>query len=289
MLANLVHETATPVGALSVTVAAGTDDGDLRISDRFPVGSIFYYMMKSSTASNDDFEEGIGTVTATATFERTVPQVTYDGTTLDSTSPAKLVFDTDVDVWATPSSDALMQTLTNVASTGNKFLYSDHVGVGSTSITKSTLADRVWAIPYLPRYAGLVDALRDETTSAAGSIYRWSIRATDPATGLPGEELWQSGDITSVVAVTEHSVSPNVKITGEPLWILVLSDTAMLMRGINREEIHSSQIGANATQMRNNTALFDDIAGTWTDIPASSSLTWGVDQGSPIICQLGFV
>ena len=289
MIANLVHETATPAGALSVTVAAGTDDGDMRISDRFPVGTTFYYMMKSSTASNDDSEEGIGTVTATGTFERTSPSVTNDGTTIDSTSPARLTFTTAVDVWAQPTSDSLLTSVPNVASTGAKFLYSDHVGVGSTSITKVALADRVLAIPYIPRYLGTVDALRDEATSGVGVNYRWSIRETDPANGRPGNELWQSGDIASVESVTEHAVAPNIKLNGGPLWILFLADTDLTMRAINREEMHATQIGAHASQMRNPTALFDDIADGWTDIPASGSFTWGTDSSNPLICQLGFV
>jgi len=102
MLANLVHETATPGSALEVTLTAGVDDGDLRISDKFPtVGQTIQYSMLSKTT--DRSEEGFGVVVTGDKFDRTLPTATNDGTTVDLTSPVKLDFGVEVvDVWATP-------------------------------------------------------------------------------------------------------------------------------------------------------------------------------------------
>ena len=293
MIANLVHETATPAGALSVTVAAGTDDGDMRISDRFPVGATFYYMMKSSTASNDDSEEGIGTVTATGTFDRTVPQVTFDGTTLDSTSPARLTFTTAVDVWATPSSNAIITALPNISSVGTRAVTSTHITDSDNNQTKIAIADRLMLVPYLPSYIGQVNAVIYDITAFAGvdtSKFRLAIFETDPATGDAGNELWQSADLTPAVGHISTTISPSIEITGASLYVAVIRETSTLtLRAAARGNAGPTQCGQDTTTMRHIQALIEDsIAGAPT-IPASSSFTLSKEIGLPPIFALEYV
>jgi len=109
MLANGIHQTcAAPSSTLAITLVASTDDGAIAFSDVFADGQTVQYMIKSSTAANDDWEEGYGTYESTGTkLSRDLPTATYNGTTYDNSSPAKLTFTTAADVWITPTSTGI--------------------------------------------------------------------------------------------------------------------------------------------------------------------------------------
>lgn len=288
MSANGVHETASAAGTSTLTLIAPTDDGEIRFSDAYGVGEVVPAMIKSQ--SSDKWEEGYYKVAASDTLERTLPTRTWNGTTLDTSPASALDFGTEnVDVWVTPVSGGVRPMLSQVASVGVKALSSAHVADGNDNQTMSVLADRVVAIPYIPKKPGEIDGIREEITTAAGTKYRLSIRTSNPTTGLPDTELWQSGDLTPAVSITSTAISPVVNLDGQELWILLLADDACSWRAFNRAACSPTQAGVSASNMRNIQSLFDDITSGWSSIPASGSLTWGALEGSSAAIHLEYV
>lgn len=280
-IATSIHETSTTGGTGTLTLTASSTNGELRVSDAYAVDDPVQYRLQSTTT--DKWEEGIGKVGASNTLARTLPTRTWNGTTLDKSPASALDFSTEtVDVYVTPITGGVAQLLPQVADVGVKALPSAHVGDGADNQTKSVLANRVFAVPYLPPYAGEVDGIREEITSAAGTKYRLAIRTSNPTTGLPDTELWQSGDITPAASITSTAISPVINIDGNPLWILVLIDTTSTWRAFNRASAGPTQAGFASGNMRCAQSLFDDISSGWSSIPASGSLTWGVDEGSAV-------
>lgn len=218
MIANGIHETATPGGALEVTLTAGTDDGDVRISDHFSVGQTIQYVMKSSTASNDDWESGFGTVVTGNKFDRTQPVATYNGTTYDNSSPSRLTFTTACDVWIHPVADGVYPltphkpaSITTNSSVSNNVITSAHITeVGGN--TAGISLDYLHMIPYYKNWAGEVAgvAFRSGASTAAGNVLialfdsdengGWNnklaeITAISTSSYGPGTAAWSGGDV----------------------------------------------------------------------------------------------
>ena len=286
MIANGIHETSTTGGTGTLTLIAGTGDGELRVADVFADGQAVQYMIKSTTT--DKWEEGLGKPGASNTLVRTLPKITYNGTTRDETSPSALDFLSEtVDVWITPNSNGSTLNIPNTSAVGAKFLASRHIGDNADNQSKSVLTNRAMVVPYLPEQLGTVSAIREElTVIGTATKYRLAIFEEDIATGGIGLELWQSGDITPAVALTQTTISPAIQLTGVPLYIVVVADAAVTFRAFNRLSSAPTQCGVDPNNMRNVQAFFDDI-GAWSTIP--SSFTLGTDYGSPVAFQLGYV
>lgn len=284
MIANGIHETATPGSALEVTLTAGTGDGEMRISEAFAVGQTIQYLMRSSVASSDDMEEGYGTVVAGNKFNRDKPTVTYDGTTRDDSSPARLAFTTACDVWIQPTSGGVTLNIPNIASVGIKAISSRHVGDGGDNQTLSVLGNRCYLVPYLPEKLGEVNAIREElTVIGSATKYRLAIFEMDVSNGQVGVELWQSGDITPAASITQTTISPSIHLTGIPLYIAIVTDASVTFRAFNRNAAGPTQCGASTSNMRHVQAFFEDI-GAWSVIP--STFTLSGNEGNAVAFQL---
>ena len=288
MRANGVHETANSAGTGTLTLIASTVDGAVRVSTVYGVGEFAPLFVKSQ--STDKWEEGYYKVAAGDTVERTRITRTWDGTDLDTSPTGPLDFGTEnVDVRVYSVSGGVRPMLSQVASVGVKALSSAHVADGGDNQTKSVIADRVVAIPYIPKKPGEIDGIREEITTAAGTKYRLSIRTSNPTTGLPDTELWQSGDLTPAASITSTAINPVVNLDGQELWILLLVDTNCTWRAFNRNAGSPTQAGVASGNMRNIQSFYDDIASGWTSIPDSGSLTWAVDEGSAPAIHLEYV
>ena len=233
MLANGIHETATPGGALEVTLTAGTDDGDIRISDHFSVGETIQYVMKSSTASNDDWESGFGTVVTGNKFARTTPTATYNGTTYDNSNPSRLTFTTAVDVWITPIAGGIPEAPVQVPSaiTSNSafsgdYILSSHLQ-GSFGFGNAATANRLYVQPYVKDFGNEISGFGFyNNLSMAGQKCRIAIHEWGADGGI-GVRLAETTDFAPTsTGWVEKSLAANVAIPAGKYWILFIVDFA---------------------------------------------------------------
>ena len=291
MLANGVHETGVPGAALEVTLTAGTDRGDVKLSDRFAVGATFQGVLKSTTT--DKSESGVYTVVTGGKLDRTKPTANFSGGVADNSPAGRLNFGAEtVDFWVTPVGGGVEVMLPTVASLGVKGLTSRHITDSDNNQAVAISADRLIVVPYLPDHAANVNAVRYQVTAFAGvdtSKYRLALFTMDPVTGLPDVELWQSADLTPVVGIVSTTVSPSVPITGAQLFIGMLRDaSSVTFRAAGRGNAGPTQLGYDSANMRNIQFAFEDtIAGAPT-IPASSSFSLTKNIGLPPIFVLEF-
>lgn len=270
-----IHETATPGSSTTFSLTASGVLGELRVSDRFVAGQGVQCVLKSQDSNK--YEEGWYVAAASNQLTRSKIVNNHLGTTaaVDFASEA-------VDVRASPVTGGVEQMLPAISSSAPiKGHFSDHLHDGGDNQTLVLLKDRVHAVPFIPRCAGAVEALRDEFTSVSGATYRWSIRTTDPSDGRPGIELWQSGDLTTALTMTSNAVSPNIETNGAPLWLLLLHTHSSnpSIRAGNRNYSGPSQLGLDDLNMRHSQFLYADITPSGNVIPAS--ITWdGQSAGS---------
>ena len=101
-IADLIQEsTATTGTGLTVSLAAVSGFG--RFSEGFAVSDSVYYTIDDG----DNRETGIGTVQAGNTFDRTTPQVTYESSVYDASSPSRITLSGAARVFCGPNSDIL--------------------------------------------------------------------------------------------------------------------------------------------------------------------------------------
>lgn len=267
-----IQETATPGADVTFSLTASADQGVLRVSDRFGVGQAVQLVIKSQ--DSDKYEEGFYVAAAENQVTRShiVNGSSGAGVAVDFLAET-------VDVRVTPVKGGIDQMLPNISEVSPvKALFSDHLHDGGANQTQLLLQDRITAVPFIQRYSGEIIGLRDEFTAEAGATYRWSIRTVDPTTGDPGVELWQSGDLTTALAMTTNTVSPGLVNNGEPLWLLVMHTHTSnpTIRAGNRSYAGPSQAGVDSGSMRNITSIWADITPSSNIIPAS--ITWGGDS-----------
>jgi hypothetical protein len=89
-------------------------------------------------------------------------------------------------------------------------------------------------LPMLVQYDASIVHFEYTQSSAVGQTGRVGIWAVDPATGLPGALLWDSGVITYTgTGSTAIAVSPSIPVERGYLWLGQVADAAMAVYGQN--------------------------------------------------------
>lgn len=264
-----IRETATPGAETTFLLTASGVLGERRISDRFAVGQPVQCVIKSRTT--DKVEQGyyIPAASNQLTRSRVISGSSGYGVAVDFLTEM-------VDVRVTLVTGGVDLMLPNISATASvKALFSDHMRDGGDNQVQTLLQNRIYAVPFLQKYAGEIVGLRDEGTAVAGATYRWSIRTVDPATGDPGVELWQSADLTSALAMTSNTVSTGIENNGEPFWLLIMHThgTNPSFRAGNRTYSGPSHAGFDSVNMRHVQCIWADVTPTGNVIPAA--ITWG--------------
>lgn len=192
MLGNFVKETTTTSGTGNITVAGVT--GRARFSDCFAVNVPFFY----SINDGNNWELGVGYLSATSTLVRAKILSTLVSGTFDDTSPAAITLSGGTcNVFATPCAQSAMPNKPSVSITNSSAGYTltSNVGVLSAASFTAT-ADRQYYMPFhwdVARPMSLV-GFRVSTAAAAGKVARIGLYSVDE-NGEPDILLEESGNI----------------------------------------------------------------------------------------------
>lgn len=264
---NGVYETTTTSGAGTVTLSAVT--GRPRFSDACAVGDLMPYAIKDG----NNWEWGMGTVSASNTLARSVVLATYVSGTYDNTSPAAITLSGGAaDVYLAPVADVVSPGMPIVSSTwGRKALFSPHWNTYPSG-SMAVAADRLYLMPFkIDSGYDINGFYLDMDTSGAAStkarigLYRMK------SDGQPGTLVCETADIDTSVAATV--LSPAVtQVRVAPGWYyigIVCSGTPTLKAypttafGTSPLGLESSAANINPIQF-----LYQTIAG-WSAMPAN--------------------
>lgn len=224
---NGVYETTTTSGTGTVTLSAVT--GRPRFSSVAAVGDLVPYAMKDG----NNWEWGMGTVSATNTLARSVILATYVSGTYDNTSPTAITLSGGtVDVYLAPVAEAISPGMPVVSSAyGRKGVFSPAWSTYPSS-TQGLTADRLYLMPFKVDSAYDVNGfyVRMTASGAASTKARIGLYRMK-SDGQPGTLVCETADIdTSVAAavlspaVTQVRVNPGwyyvaIVSTGTPTFV----------------------------------------------------------------------
>lgn len=263
---NGVYETTTTSGTSTVTLSAVT--GRPRFADA-GVGALVPYAIKDG----NNWEWGMGTVSASNTLARSIITATLVSGTYDNTSPAAITLSgSDADVYLSPIAEALAPGMPIVSGTyGRKAVMSPHWSTYASG-TLAVTADRLYVIPFKVDSAYDINGFYiDMNTAGAAStkarigLYRML------SDGQPGALIVETADIDTSVAAAV--LSPSVTQTRiAPGWYyigIVCSGTPTF------QAYPSSAFGLSPLGIENGAGsmlpivmIYKSIAG-WSALPAS--------------------
>ena len=213
---NGVYETTTTSGTGTVTLSAVT--GRPRFSSVAAVGDLVPYAMKDG----NDWEWGMGTVSATNTLARSVILATYVSGTYDNTSPTAITLSGGtVDVYLAPVAEAISPGMPVVSSAyGRKGVFSP---AWSTypSTTLGVTADRIYLMPFKVDSAYDINGfyVRMTVSGAASTKARIGLYRMK-SDGQPGSLVCGTADIdTSVAAAVLSPAVTQVRVN--PGWYYI--------------------------------------------------------------------
>lgn len=263
---NGVYETTTTSGTGTITLTAVT--GRPRFSDA-SLNALVPYAIKDG----DNWEWGIGTVSATNTLARSLITATYVSGTYDNTSPTAITLSgSAADVYLAPIAEAMATGMPIVSgSFGRKAVLSPHWSTYQSG-TLTVTADRLYVIPFKVDSAYDINGFHiDMNTAGAAStkahigLYRMK------SDGQPGELIVETADIDTSVAAAV--LSPSVTQTRiAPGWYFV----GFVCSGTPTVQAYpSSAYGVNPMGIENGAGSmlpivigYKSIAG-WSALPAS--------------------
>lgn len=231
-LANLVKETTTSIagtsgnGAVTLTAISGFP----RFSTYYGSGPVVVpYTIYDE--SNAKFETGIGSLSSNV-LTRTLPQVTWDGSTLDESSPSPLQFGStptsgNVIISITPTAERMAPFMVAKQSVISGDSWSDYPVLGGCGVHYGTgysapiTADREYYQYTKILHAGLLVGAQLQVSSAvASSNLKWRFYDIGPD-GLPLNKLLDfttistaSTGIKTDTAFTPIKVTPGFYVTG---------------------------------------------------------------------------
>lgn len=262
---NGIHETTTTSGTGTVTLSAVT--GRPRFSDA-GVGALVPYAIKDG----NNWEWGMGTVSASNTLARSVITATYVSGTYDNTSPSAITLSgSSADVYLANIAEVSATGLPIISGTyGRKAVMSTHWNVHATS-TLTVTADRLYILPFRVDSAYDINGfyIDMDTAGAASTKARIGLYRVKPD-GQPGSLIVETADVDTSVAAAV--LSPSVTQTRiAPGWYYV----GMVNSGTPTYKSYpSSAIGISPLGIENGTismlplqAIHKSIAG-WSALPA---------------------
>lgn len=265
---NGVYETTTTSGTGTVTLSAVT--GRPRFSDA-SVGALVPYAIKDG----NNWEWGIGKVSASNTLARTKVTATLVSGTYDNTSPSAITLSgSGADVYLAPISGAHPVSFRRLATdSGRKGFYSPHIATPPSG-TLALSADRLYLFPFrIDDDFTLTGAFLDMNTSGAAStkarigIYRMDENSQ------PADVLAESGDIdTSVAATVLTGTWSDINLPPDWYFIgLVCSGTPTVVAHPSSSAVTQTPIGidGSSSSFLPIIGYFKTIGAGWTSLPAS--------------------
>lgn len=263
---NGIYETTTTSGPGTLTLTAVT--GRPRFSDA-GLNAMVPYAIKDG----DNWEWGMGKVSASNTLARSVVTATLVSGTYDNTSPSAITLSgSAADVYLAPIAEAIAPGMPIVASAyGRKAVQSSH-WTEYASATQAVTADRLYLAPFKVDSAYDINGFYIDmnTAGAASTKARIGLYRILPD-GQPGELLCETADIDTSVAATV--LSPAVtQVRVNPGWYyvgLVCSGTPTFV-AYATNAAGPSPLGLNgsAGSMEPIQFIYKSIAG-WSALPAN--------------------
>jgi hypothetical protein len=265
---NGAYETTTTSGTGTVTLSAVT--GRPRFSDA-GVGALVPYAIKDG----NNWEWGIGKVSASNTLARTKVTATLVSGTYDNTSPTAITLSgSAADVYLSPISGAHPVSLRRLATdSSRKGLYSPHIATPPSG-TLTLAAERLYLFPFrLDDDFTLTGAFIDMNTAGAASTKaRIGIYRMDE-NGQPAEVLAETGDIdTSVAAAVLSGTWTDINLPPDWYFIgLVCSGTPTVVAHPSSSAVLQTPLGIDgaAGSCLPIIGYFKTIGAGWSALPAS--------------------
>lgn len=247
--ANYVEETTTSIagtsgdGAITLTAITNTP----RFSTVFGTqATTIRYVIEDTV--NKKFETGVGSV-ASNVLTRTRPQVTWDGTTYDDSTPSALQFG------ATPTSGNIKVRLSATAEsqspnmpgqnatlgsdTWRDYSLTSHMSLVSSGAGAALTAGREYYFYYKLDRSGLLEGIRFETTAALAGTLKLALYAIGQ-TGLPVSKIvdFNAGSTASIAVVTDTATgtwSPAGPVNLTSGWYCIgfICDVAATIRAMS--------------------------------------------------------
>lgn len=282
---NGVYETTTTSGTGTITLSAVT--GRPRFSDA-GVGAVVPYAIKDG----NNWEWGMGTVSASNTLARSIISATYVSGTYDNTSPTAITLSgSSADVYLAGIAENITPGMPIISSTyGRKAVMSPHWNTYASG-TLTVSADRLYLLPFRVDSAYDINGFHiDMNTAGAAStkarigLYRMK------SDGQPGALIVETADIDTSVAAAV--LSPSVTQTRiAPGWYYI----ALVCSGTPTFQAYpSSAIGISPLGLENGAgsmlpiqAIYKSIAG-WAALPADPTGFTALSPGSASIPAIAF-
>lgn len=247
--ANFVEETTTSIagtsgdGAVTLTQITSTP----RFSTALGSGDVVVRYTIEDTVSKK-FETGVGIISANV-LTRTDPQVTWDGTTWDDTSPSPLQFGAtptsgDVRIRLAPTAEGVFAEVPRQSTLGSdtwvRYRKSAHMQNHANGQEHVLTADVEYYNLYRLDNAGQLDGFRIEsTTGQAGGNVKAALYSLG-ATGLPTRKIVQFNTISVATSgvksdTTTSTWSPAGPIMLTPSWYAIglISNVGLKIRALN--------------------------------------------------------
>lgn len=288
--ANFVEETTTSIagtggnGAVTLTAIASTP----RFSTVFGTQATTIRYVIEDTVSKS-FEVGVGSVAGNV-LTRTRPQITWNGTTYDDSTPSAIAFGSTptsgnikIRIAATAESQGAAFGSVQTVATGDNwrdYPFSDHflqnTGIGNTT---TLTAAREYYQPYKLDRAGLLTGFQSEVvTSPGASNYKLALYPCTHA-GIPGSKILDfvtqsaaAGGFKSDTATGSWTPAGPVWLTPGWYYIGMIGDAAIGMRSTTGNIVMNQNPLGRKNGYGYGAHLF--IAGNYTTgLPAVPDLT----------------
>lgn len=263
---NGIYETTTTSGTGVLTLSAVT--GRPRFSDA-GLNALVPYAIKDG----NNWEWGMGTVSAGNTLARSLVTATYVAGTHDNTSPTAITLSgSAADVYLAPTADSVAPGMPIVASAyGRKAVQSAH-WTEYPSSTQAVAADRLYIAPF--KVEGSYDIngfyIDMNTAGAASTKARIGLYHMLPD-GQPGSLLCETADIdTSVAAAVLSPSVTQVRVNPGWYYIALVCSGTPTFQAYASNAAGASPLGleASGTSMSPIQFIYKTIAG-WSALPVN--------------------
>jgi hypothetical protein len=218
MLGNWVKETSTTSGTGNVTLA-GAVTGYASFNTTFGTSPAYYFRYVIQDGNN--WETGIGHLSASTTLVRDVIQQTYSGTTLTRYGTALSLSGGTSNVFIDLTADAADRIATSgQASTTSGVTCA---GQGSNVGSNAPDANFLWCWPFNLSLTGVYSGICWYANASGGTKWRGGVYQVG-TNGLPGVLLATTADITPATGQNNTSFSANVFLTRGMYYLGYIAD-----------------------------------------------------------------
>lgn len=227
--ADFVEMTTTSIaasgaGAVTCTQIANTPTFTIALGS---AAATIRYVIEDTV--NKKWEVGIGSVAANV-LTRTRPQVTWDGTTLDDSTPTALTFtgsptSGDIKIRLAPTAESspasmpALQTVITGDSTWGSYPWSRIEYQGGNGATLTLTADRECYLAYHLPHAGLLTGAQFKVdTAVASSNLKWALYAIG-YDGMPGQKIVDFVTTATTTTGVKTDTATGSWTPAQPVWL----------------------------------------------------------------------